>query len=149
MRKVWSLPWRTHGRYLSHIAECKPVIIQLYQRFVKFFISGLKCKNNIINSIFCYAQYSQSRLGRNFRHLLLYSKCVDRNVLINRTKLSTNINTSQMCKLMYDNWRLNCDRDDIRIAYQIKELIDMRDDQLDSLLSTAECQNMIDFLATS
>ena len=149
MRKVWSLPWRTHGRYLSHIAECKPVIIQLYQRFVRFFTAGIKCKNSIVKSIFCQAQYSQSRLGRNFRHILLYSGCIDRSVLINRTMLFTNINTSQVCKLMYDNWRLKCDRDDIRIAYQIKELIDMRDDQLDTLLTSSECQNMIDLLAIS
>jgi hypothetical protein len=29
MRRIWRLPYRAHGRLLSHIAECKPVDIEL------------------------------------------------------------------------------------------------------------------------
>ena len=148
MRRIWKLPYRTHGRFLSHIAECVPIDIELKQRFLRFFSKGIRNKNKIVNDIFSQSLCSQTRLGRNFRQIVMSVNGVNRRFLCDLSMLRSEFNYNMLSKTMYDEHRYNYDREDIRLSYQIKELILIRDGLETSILNSNECQIIIDVLAT-
>jgi len=112
----------------------------LMQRFVKFFYSGLKSKNDVVQFIFENALNSQSRLGCNIKYILM-SYC-------NRRPKS-NYDVSHLCKLIYQNWLSSCNEEDIRISGQIKELIVQRDSIIPNGFNLQETKEMIEFLCIS
>ena len=71
MRRILHVNPRTHSRFLPHIVDTPPVHVTLMQRFVKFFYSGIRSKNNIVNFIFENALFSRSRLGSNIKYILV------------------------------------------------------------------------------
>ena len=138
LRKIWRLPNRAHCRLLPLITGGLPLDIVLKRRFLNFFNSGLSSENNIVRSIFHLAKNSFSRLGGNFRA-----------ICPNTGKGSNNVHSVDLViKNLIIAWKDNLADKDVRIASQIRELVDIRDDLFSGFLSKGECQNLIDFLAT-
>ena len=53
----------------------------------------------------------------------------------------------EMKEVIHSNWRKSFIEEDIRVSFQIQELINMRD-SLEAWLTKNECQEIINFLST-
>ena len=140
MRRILHVNPRTHSRFLPHIVDTPPVHVTLMQRFVKFFYSGIRSKNNIVNFIFENALFSRSRLGSNIKYILL-SYC--------NVKPALNHNVNYLCKSIYDSWLSSCSEEDIRISGQINELISHRDCIVPNGFNLEDTNDIIEFLCIS
>ena len=140
LRKIWSLPYRAHSKLLPLITGGLPLEIVVKKRFLNFFYSGLSSKNKIVCHMFQLAERSYSRLGCNFRALCS-------SALNNRGNYA-GYGANHVIDKLVRTWKNGVDDDDVRIASQIRELIDIRDGILDNVLSKSECQDMIDFIST-
>jgi hypothetical protein len=140
IRRIMCVPPTTHSRYLPHIVGTPPVDILLMQRFIKFFYSGVNSKNSVVSHIFRNAVYSNSRLGRNIKHIVVNYCC---------TTPSMNCNGMELCRNLYRQWISNCPDEDLRISYQISELIGERDSIVPSSLALHEVKDLIEFLCVS
>ena len=137
MRRIMCLPGKAHSRLLPHIVNTPPINVILMQRFIKFFQSGLKSRNCTVKHIFENAVGSKSRLGRNFKYILV-THC--------NTKPSAVFDENNLCKLVLKSWLDGCSDEDIRISCQIRELVEERDSLFKNNLSLQQIKDVIEFL---
>ena len=138
IRRVWSLPYRTHCSLLPHISGNMPIRITLYKRFIKHFLNGYNHSNEAVKNVFRSSLYTNSRMHRNVKHIANYC-----NVSV-WTLIKGGVNS--VCKLIETVWWKNVQDCDIRIGKQIKELCDMRDDCDEEFLEKQEVLSILEFL---
>ena len=136
-RRVWGLPNMCHRRYLPIITGLLSAENMFHKRFVKFFVTGLKHKNDLVSHIFKNSLNISSRMGNNFRFI------------IQKYKLSLyDVKSNNIGNLM-SVFHSTPNEEDVRICSQIHELINMRDDLNESILNKQEIQCIIDDLSCS
>ena len=144
LRRVWNLPYRTHGDILHMLADDLPVFDTICKRIVKFVVCCLMHCNALVNFIARQSvlfECGRSLLGRNLQF------CSDRY----RFKLcdvfghSFNINgiVRKYCEEV-------CNESRLAAAQFLLDLIDTRDNfrHSDSLLTFNEISDIIVHLAT-
>ena len=136
LRKIWSIPSRTHNKLLPHISDHVPMEVTLYKRFMKFFCKGMLNENDTVSFIFNHAIHNSSRLGKN---LLFICKKYKLNI--------RRINSCNYDKEILDSWIKSCCTEDVRVGHQIREIVEMRDSLEPWLLDYIQCNNMIEYLA--
>jgi hypothetical protein len=137
-RRMWGLPNICHRRYLPIITGMLSPDVMFHKRFLKFFVTGLRHKNDAVSHIFTNSLNISSRMGNNFRYI------------IQKYKLSLyDVRTKSIGNLMSVFHRIRPNEEDVRICSQIRELINMRDDLDESILNKREIQCIIDDLACS
>ena len=139
-RKVWNIPPRTHSRYLYHIARTLPPHVILKQRFVNFFYACLNSVNPLLRFVALNSICSRSIIGRNLIHI--FNECG-----FNICRATT-YNSIDICRAIAKTWWSHCREEDVRVSFQIRELIDVRDSISPFLLAHTECQEIIDYLCT-
>ena len=69
VRKLWSIPYTTHSRFLHTINDSLPIDILLEKRCLKFIWFCLNSDNNIIKNVTASSlKHSYSNLGENYRY---------------------------------------------------------------------------------
>ena len=113
LRKMLSLPRKSHRYFLEPISMTRHVILSLYTRFIKFTDNIRKCNKRAMVNLLNTIQYDcRSKTGSNLRQIML--KTGKMNV--------DNINLVDLQKLTYyetpssSNWKINF----------VKELIDSK-----------------------
>ena len=119
IRRVWNLPYKTHGALLPHVAESLPINYIMYKRFCKHFISGINHKNKSVCSVFRSSLYHSSRLSNNFR--LIAKICKVGIPTMARMPVGTGL------RMIDEVFELSSQESDVRVAAQIKELCIKRD----------------------
>jgi hypothetical protein len=137
IRRIWRLPMRTHTNLLPHICKSVPIDIVMKRRFMNFFNNGMKSKNLIVSQIFRRAKQCFSHLGRNFK-------------FIQSDVIKWNLKGGDVEFNLDKVWYENANDDDVRVGTHIRELVEMRDDNIcQSILDRDECQSVIEFLCVS
>ena len=141
MRRIWNVPYRTHGVLLPVISCQSPCDVIFYTRFMKHYISGLNHKNASIRDIFHSSMYNGGRLYKNLRHVVSYCKLKQFDVI--------DLTASSAENILYNAWADAVSEDDLRVGCQIKELCMMRDSWYDWCLNVSETNDIINHLCTS
>jgi hypothetical protein len=137
IRRIWRLPMRTHTNLLPHICKSVPIDIVMKRRFMNFFNNGMKSKNLIVSQIFRRAKQCFSHLGRNFK-------------FIQSDVIKWNLKGGDVEFNLDKVWYENANDDDVRVGTHIRELVEMRDDNIcQNILDRDECQSVIEFLCVS
>ena len=141
MRRIWNVPYRTHGALLPVISSQNPCDVSLYKRFMRHYMSGLNHSNTSVRYIFLSSLYNGGRLLKNLRHVTNYCKIKLFDVL----KLRTNT----VIKMLENVWQDSITEDDIRVACQVKELCQTRDNFEKWCLDTCEINEILYYLCVS
>ena len=123
LRRVWSLPPRTHRDLLPLISCMQPLEVAIQARIHKFVKTLEESENEIVNYIVKYAATApESILGRNIR--ILCSK-------LNKTyKEMLELSETKVKELLYTVWRREIYEDYISRADVIRELLLVRENLL-------------------
>ena len=131
VRRVWKVPWMTHGDLLPHLAQVMAPQLWFAKRSIKFAKMALESRNPVVKHITAMGLYgSHSILGGNIRLLNVEYK----------------LNSNVINKL----WLNKCNElnDAIRVGDQIRELCTIRDSFQSHILTDDECQTIIAALCT-
>jgi hypothetical protein len=140
MRRIWNVPYRTHGALLPFISGQNPCDVSLYKRFIRHFISGINHKNASVSTIFHSSLYTGGRLYKNLRHVTNYCK-----LKLDVVDLSVTAAENIIQKV----WNENVNESNIRCGYQIKELCMQRDYFEKWCLTVNETDDIIKYLCTA
>ncbi len=128
MRGVWRVPWRTHNNMLLHLAGMIDPELWFAKRCIKFISMCMKSDNNAVKTIFVMGVNGlYSVLGANYRVLC--------------TKYGMNLNN--IMKVL--NERCANEEDIIRKCEQVRELCEVRDRRVTSILNKEESYTIIEF----
>ena len=134
IRHIFSLPYRTHSRYLHLICNDLPIDFQLYKRFVKFFRSLCRSNNDVI--IKCCSLIksgSGSAVSNSLTKVSNFFK-------VSRYDLGTvNLEIPD----------LNCNDEDLSISIAIRDLLTMRYEascHYDTFFNSDEIMYILNFL---
>jgi len=70
VRKIWRVPWMTHGRILRHLVVGQSIQTQLPNRFLTFYFGVVHCENIYVNMCGSLCRYSNTNAASNLRLLL-------------------------------------------------------------------------------
>ncbi len=70
IRRIWSLPLRTHCNLLPDISQLVPIRTQLLVRYCKFYWNALRSTNSLVSSLAKRCSYSDSPVAVSRRELL-------------------------------------------------------------------------------
>ena len=140
IRRIWGLPPRAHSSLLYYICGLLPPKIMFFIRFIKFFTNALGSENTVVNFIFNSALRSNTRMGRNFRHIMFKANLDYRRV----------VNVNEICQTVIKNWKAGFTTDSVlHTSHQILELIQKRDSFEPWILNNNDINNIILWLSTS
>ena len=77
MRKVWNLPSQSHVSIVLSVSGVSPLYRIIYNRFMKFYKSGLESKSTFVSQIFNESSsFVYTFIGYNvmFGHTYIYKK---------------------------------------------------------------------------
>ena len=140
MRRVWGIPPRTHCNLITHIAECTPPEVFLYQRYAGFYFSGILSSNCIVSSLFHNSLFYPTRLGNNIRCILEKVNCCFSNI--------RNLSVTILKKRILQQWGSSVLEGNVFKGQQIRQLIEQRDSLSKWLLTKHQCQDIITILCT-
>ena len=135
-RRVLGLDGRARTYLLSHLTNSMPIENIVLHRISCFFLNGLNHTNNVIRSFFLNV-------------LTSYSSCMLKNINI----------ILQTLKMKYSNFLLS-DKNELKREFKnteiqadwrvksVKELLDIRDSQLDCILDRYESNMMLKYVST-
>ncbi len=129
MCRVWRVPWRTHNNMLPHLAGMIDAELWFAERCIKICLSMcMKSDNNTFKTISMVGVNGlYSVLGANYRVLC--------------TKYGMNLNNIMKV------WNKRCvnDEDIIRNCEKVRELCEVRDRCVTSILNKEESYTIIEF----
>ena len=127
VRRVWRIHPQTRCKMLPYIAGVMDPLMWFHRRCIRFINSALTSRNDTVKYISTMGTYGiYSIMGNNFRFL-------------NEKYDMNDSSVNGKWKEMYDEYVF-------RVCDQVKELIKMRDDHCNNILTRDECKDMIDFL---
>ena len=138
-RKAIGLPDRTHNILLPLICNSVPLILTLYKRFIKFYLSCLNSPNDIVRFITNNAMNTGCTVTSYNLHHIMYKFGITEYQLQNNSYAYT-------AKVISDWFLKNVDNDSKSYTLIIKECVNVRDNISLSPLSRNECKIIIDQL---
>ena len=141
IRRVWGLPFRTHGSILPHICNTMPCEITLYKRFVKHFLRGYNHSNPDIANIFMSAICNNSRMFQNLKHIAAYCKTSYNSLL--------KMDPQGCVNLIDTTWLAQVVEHDVLNGQLVKDVCDMRDELGNKFFTNHEIDVLLNFLCTS
>ena len=139
MRRVWSLPQRTHRDLLPLIAGMQPIELSIQCRIVKFVKSLHNSENDLVRYIAKYATTAPlSTLGRNMRILCTKTNMSHEDIL--------KMTDSKMKKTLNEKWMENISNGYPIRATVIKNLLLMKENRLLRTLDRIASDTVINIL---
>ena len=100
MRKVWNLPSQSHVSIVLSVSGVSPLYRIIYNRFMKFYKSGLESKSTFVSKIFKESSsFVYTFIGYNLRLGLTYIK--NENISDRFMQISRLIRSIRLCLVLY------------------------------------------------
>ena len=116
MRRVWSIPGRTHRDLLPLISGMQPIELSIQSRILKFVKSLHNSENYLVKYIVKYATTAKSSiLGRNVRILCTRTNKSHEDIL--------KLTEPKMKKIIYEKWNEKINNGYTTRANVIKKLL--------------------------
>ena len=123
LRRVWSLPARTHRDLLPLISGMQPIEVAIQSRIIKFVKTLKESENEIVHYIVNYAATApDSNLGRNIRNL--------RSKLNKTFEEMIKLSEQKVREHLFEIWRKEINEDYFSRANVIKELLLVKENLL-------------------
>jgi len=142
LRRVWGLPFQTHGVMLPRLSQCLPVLDEICRRSLNFVRSCIRYESSFFNIIALHGLHARSRslFGWNVVFWAQRLNCSTDDLIYGRLPIIIN----SYVRNSIDETTLD------RLAF-LRELIMIRDSSLtlSGLLSSDELNNVISHVCTS
>ena len=141
LRKMWSLPNRSHCKLLPLITDTLPIEVIMFHRVFNFYTKAVNSSNRLVSYIAKNCKNVHSSLMSNNVNYILY-KC---NLhLEDLMKFSE----SQFKKICLDTWCYNLNDNDYQVAITIKDVIHMREGYYPNFFCDEDSKYLIHYLST-
>ena len=141
LRKMWSLPDRSHCILLPLISNTLPIEISMLHRVFNFYTKAVKSSNKIVSYIARNCKYVQSSvMGKNVKYIL--HKC---NLLLGDLMVLSETKFKELC---FKQWSSMVSEDDYQVASVIKDVIHMKEGYYPKFFSDDDCKFLIYSMST-
>ena len=119
VRYVLGLPYKTHSNLLPLVCNDKPINLQLYKRFIKFFSSIINNNNSVISLCGELALQGSNSSACNNLNVISYQCKIDKNVMVHKRKLF-----NEHIEILF---RESNHEKDLLVAGSITDILQLRD----------------------
>ena len=141
LRKMWSLPDRSHCKLLPLITDTLPIEVIMFHRVFNFYTKAVNSSNRLVRYIANNCKNVHSSLMSNNVNYILY-KC---NLhLEDLMKFSE----SQFKKICLEKWCYNLNDNDYQVASTIKDVIHMREGYYPNFFCDEDSKYLIHYMST-
>ena len=133
VRKIWRVPWMTHGRILRHLLVGQGIETQLLNRFLSFYFGVVHSENIYVNICGSLCRNSNTNAASNLRLLL--------SALNNNGDCLTDSSLSSLRRKLCDVY--DCTDECTAVGICVKDLCLMREGFYQPIFDQSNLLNMI------
>ena len=135
---IWDLPFQTHTKFIESLTDLPQFESVLHNRFLGFSRSLESSNKKHVNLLFSICRNNNTTLtGKNMTFLRKSYDCLTQGDLFMK---KSEISNSRVNPINDDElWKISL----------LKELVELRDGELDSELSEKEVSSLINYVSTS